>query len=196
MKQIKLVLNIDGLDPSGIEVKAGTIITGLTGNANLPNTATIYVPLLTSAKNALNDAIHAEHPDTLVIIQAKSKVVKVLNAIKASVELECNNNDVIAASCGLELKQNVTIKPKVFTAVQGTLSGTVNLTSPYAGSHAAYVWEMSSDPISTWSLLKITNNTSCTISDLVVGNKYWFRVKAIVYDVEQPYTAPHMVHVV
>ncbi len=196
MKQIKLALNIEGMDPSGIEVKAATVITSLTGNATLPNTSTIYVPLLTTARVALHDSIHADHPDTLVITQAKNQVIKVLNAIKASVELECNNNDVVATSSGLELKQNTLVKPKVFNAVQGTISGSVNLVAPFASVHAAYVWEMSNDPISSWTQLKITNTTSCTITDLIAGNKYWFRVKAIVHDEEQPYTAPHMVHVV
>lgn len=197
MRQIKLVLGIEGLDPSGIEVFAGTIETSLTGNAALPNSAS-YVPMLSAAKLALHNAIHATHPDPLTIKGAQQYMVKVLHLVMASVELECDNDEVKAASSGFSIKQPGLPKAKVFNANQGSLSGTVDLQSPYAGPHAAYVWEMVADPINanTWQQIKITNNTGCTMSGLTPGNKYWFRVKAIVQDTEQPYTDPHMVHVV
>jgi hypothetical protein len=197
MRQIKLVLGIEGLDPSGIEVFAGTIETSLTGNAALPNSAS-YVPMLSAGKLALHNAIHAAHPDPLTIKGSVQYVVKVLNVMKSAAELECDNDEVKATSSGFAIKQVGIPKPKIFNATQGSLSGTVDLVSPYAGSHAAYVWEMIADPINanTWQQIKITNNTSYTIAGLTAGNKYWFRVKAIVQDVEQPYTDPHMVHVV
>lgn len=198
MRQTKLVLGIDGLDPSGVEVLASTIETGLMGNAALSNSATTFLPFLASGRAALHNAIHAAHPDTVVIKDAQNYVIKVLIAIKGSVELECNNNDMVATSSGFGLKQITASKPKVFNATQGLLTGTVDLVAPYAGTHAAYVWEMVSDPINqnTWSQLKITNNTSYLVTGLTAGNKYWFRVKAIVRDDEQPYTDPHQVHVV
>lgn len=197
MRQIKLVLGIEGLDPSGIEVFAGTIETSLTGNAALPNSAS-YVPMLSAGKLALHNAIHAAHPDPLTIKGSVQYVVKVLNVMKSAAELECDNDEVKATSSGFAIKQVGIPKPKIFNATQGSLSGTVDLISPYAGSHAAYVWEMIADPINanTWQQIKITNNTSYTITGLTAGNKYWFRVKAIVQDIEQPYTDPHMVHVV
>ncbi len=198
MRQTKLVLGVQGLDPSGVEVLANTIEIGLTGNAALSNSATTYLPLLSAGKMALHNAIHAAHPDTAAIKDAQNYVVKVLIAIKSAVELECNNNDMVAASSGFSLKQATAITPKTFNATQGLLSGTVDLVSPYAGSHAAYVWEMVADPINqnTWTQLKVTNNTSYLVTGLTAGNKYWFRVKAIVHDDEQPYTDPHLVHVV
>lgn len=197
MRQLKLVLGIEGLDPSGIEVFAGTIETSLTGNAALPNSAS-YVPMLSAGKLALHNAIHAAHPDPLTIKGSVQYVVKVLNVMKSAAELECDNDEVKATSSGFTIKQVGIPKPKIFNATQGSLSGTVDLISPYAGSHAAYVWEMIADPINanTWQQIKITNNTSYTITSLTAGNKYWFRVKAIVQDIEQPYTDPHMVHVV
>jgi hypothetical protein len=197
MRQLKLVLGIEGLDPSGIEVFAGTIENSLTGNAALPNSAS-YVPMLSAGKLALHNAIHATHPDPLTIKNAQQYVVKVLNVMKSAAELECDNDELKATSSGFAIKQVSMPKPKTFNATQGSLSGTVDLVSPYAGSHAAYVWEIIADPINTntWQQLKITNNTSYTATGLTAGNKYWFRVKAIVQDIEQPYTDPHLVHVV
>ena len=197
MRQIKLALGIEGLDPSGVEVFAGTIETGLTGNAALPNAAS-YVPMLSAGKLALRNAIHATHPDPLTIKGALQYVVKVLNVMKSAVELECDNDEVKATSSGFAIKQAGIPKPKLFNAKQGSLSGTVDLQCPYAAGHAAYVWEMVADPIhaNTWQQIKISNNTSYTMTGLTAGNKYWFRVKAIIKDIEQPYTDPHMVHVV
>lgn len=74
----------------------------------------------------------------------------------------------------------------------------VNKQANSANFITAYVWEIINDPISTgtWQNCGITVNTKTTITSLTVGNKYWFRVKAITSKGEQPYTAPHMVHVV
>ena len=173
MRQIKLVLGIEGLDPSGIEVFAGTIETSLMGNAALPNSAS-YLPLLSAGKLALHNAIHATHPDSLAIKNAQQYVVKVLNVIKSAAELECDNDEVKASNSGFAIKQPSLPKAKVFNATQGSLSGTVDLQSPYAGPHAAYVWDMIADPINanTWQQLKVTNNTGCSVSGLTPGNKY------------------------
>lgn len=197
MRQLKLALNIEGLDPSGIEVYANTIEIGLTGNTKLPN-AVSFLPLLVTGKNDLHNAIHAILPSASVIKSKVNYIVKVLVAIKGMVELECAENEEIATSSGFVLKQITLPKPKMFDSVQGKLSGTVELQAPYAGTHAAYIWEMIADPINlnTWAQIKVSNNTTSTVTGLTPGNKYWFRVKAIVKNEEQPYTDPHMVHVV
>lgn len=195
--RIKLVLYLKDLDPSGIAVFANTILMAMTDNPNFPN-ATAYLTLLATGITDLQTAITAPSPSPITI---KAKVVyieKVLNALRAHVELECNDDEDKAASSGFTLRAPSVHKPKAFNATQGQLSGTVTLESPYAGSRAAYVWELISDPINqnTWQILRTTNTTSTVVTGLTPGNKYWFRVKAIVRDEEQPYTDPHMVHVV
>ncbi len=197
MKRIKLALNLGGLDPSGTEVYGNSIYMAMNGNVNYPN-AINYVTQLNSGINDLHTAITASVPNSS---NTKSKVMyieKVLNALKAHVELECNDDEAKAVSSGFALRQTSSTSPKVFNALQGQLSGSVTLESPYAGTHAAYIWEIIADPINVnvWQQLKVTNTTGTGTAGLTPGNKYWFRVKAVIRDEEQAYSDPHMVHVV
>jgi hypothetical protein len=121
----------------------------------------------------------------------------VLYVIKAQVELECNDDEEIAVNSGFDLATPRSAKSKIFTVSQGQLSGTVNLQCVFI-RNAAYVWEQISDPINTntWVQIGITNTTNLAVANLVAGNKYWFRAKAIVKDVQQAYSDPYMIHVI
>ncbi|MES2761145.1 MAG: fibronectin type III domain-containing protein [Bacteroidota bacterium] len=197
MNQVKLVLPIENMDPNGISVFANTVKMALTGNTNFPISQT-YLPGLATARTDLLNAITATVPSAINIKSKVKKVVKLLMFIKANAEYEANDDELKASTSGFAIKQTSVQKPKVFNATQGQLSGTVNLESPYAGTRAGYVWEMIADPIdqNTWQQAKITNTATYTLTGLTPGIKYWFRVKAIVKDEDQPYTDPHMVHVV
>lgn len=196
MKRLKLSLNYKGLDHSAKVVFGNLVYNSLQGNAQLPGCASL-LPLLSNTVNGLDAAIKATIPNTIAIRAKEVQLEKILYAIKAQVELECNDDEEIATSSGFSLSTPRSIKSKVFGATQGTLTGTVDLVCPYYKA-GAYVWEIIADPINTntWQLLKITNTTGFTTTGLVAGNKYWFRCKAIVKDVEQTYTDPVMVHVV
>ena len=197
MNQVKLVLNIAGLDPSGIDVYSNSINTALVNNTNFPIAKT-YLPILATAKTDLHNAIIETVPSALKIKNKVKRVVKVLLLIKSTAEFEANDDEVKAISSGFMIKQSTILKPKVFNATQGPNTGTVLLECVYAGSRASYVWEYVTDPInpSDWKQLKVTNNATYTASGLTPGIKYWFRVKAIIKDEDQPYEDPHMVHVV
>jgi hypothetical protein len=197
MRQLNLILNLSGLDPSGIYVFTKSIISKTTTSTALPNSVAV-LPRLITANDALHLAIIAPIPNRADIQAKIRKVKRLLILLKATTENECNDDEVIALSSGFELKAPSLPKPKVFDAKQGALTGTVHLVAPYAGSHCAYKWEITPDPIgsSAWQELKTTNNASCDADGLTAGNKYWFRVRAIVNDEYQDYTDPHMVHVV
>lgn len=197
MNQVKLALNIDGLDPSGIEVYSNKIILALNGNAKFPNSAS-YLPSLTTAKNELHTLITAALPNSVAINNKVKQVKKTLLLIKSVAEFECKDDEVIASTCGFDMRQPSLPKAKVFNAVQGEQSGSVDLVCPYAGNRAAYIWEIIPDPINTntWVQIKVTNNTAYTATGLTPGNKYWFRVKAVINNQDLPYSDPHMVHVV
>ena len=196
MKRVKLSLNYKGLDHSAKVVFGNLVHNSLQGNTQLPSCASL-LPKLSSAVTDLDNAIKATNPNAIAIKAKEVQLEKVLYALKAQVELECNDDDEVATSSGFSLSAPRIIKSKVFGATQGTLSGTVNLVCPYYRG-AAYVWEIITDPLNSnvWQLLKITNTTGFTTAGLVAGTKYWFRCKAIVKDVEQTYTDPAMVHVV
>ena len=196
MKRVKLSLFYKGLDHSGKVVFATNVYNNIAGNSKLPNCASL-LPLLLTATADLDAAIKAPNPSAIVIKAKEIQLEKVLYALKAQVELECNDDEEVAVSSGFALSIIRVGKSQVFTATQGKLSGTVDLTCVYVKG-AAYVWEMINDPINTntWQQIRITNTTSIQVTGLSVGNKYWFRAKAIVKDEEQTYSDPYMVHVI
>lgn len=196
MKRVKLSLFYKGLDHSGKVVFATNVYNNMISNSKLPNSATL-LPTLLIAISDLDAAIKAPNPSAVVIRAKEIQLEKVLYALKAQVELECNDNEEVAVSSGFALSTPRISKSQMFTATQGKLSGTVDLTCVYVKG-AAYVWEMISDPINTnsWQQIRITNTTSIQVTGLSVGNKYWFRAKAIVKDEEQTYSDPYMVHVI
>ncbi len=196
MRRVKLSLNYKGLDNNAKLVFGTKVKTNLTGNTHLPS-AVALLPKLTTALTDLSVAINAQNPNTVTI---KTKVVyleKVLYAIKAQVELECNDNEDYAVSSGFDLSNPHVVKPQVFSVTQGSQSGSVDLQCVYVKS-AAYIWEQISDPINTntWQQIGITNTTSFSVTGLVAGNKYWFRARAVAKDQLQTYTDPYMIHVI
>jgi hypothetical protein len=197
MKRIKLALNLTGLDPSGTELYANSIFMALTNNTNFPGAAG-FLPTLGTGISDLRSVLTATSPNSVAIQKRVIHVEKVLTVIKGIVELECGDDEEKALSSGFPLRQGGSSKPKSFDAVQGSVSGTVDLVCPFAGTRAAYVWEMTTDisVAADWKLFKISNTTSTQATGLSPGIKYWFRVKAIVRDEEQPYSDPHLVHVV
>lgn len=196
MKQMKLVLNMEGLDPAGTELYANGIFMSLTNTTHFSGTAA-YLPTLGTGLSDLRSALTAPLPNKVAIRNRVAYVVRVLNILKGIVELESGDDEEKALSSGFQLRQSRSLRPKSFDVVQGSTSGTVDLVCPFAGTRAAYVWEMATDvTLGDWKQFKITNTIATQISGLSPGVKYWFRVKAIVHDEEQPYTDPHVVHVV
>lgn len=196
MNRVKLALNLNGLDASGKKVFGNKILTAITGNVNFTTPSPPLATLLTAINN-LNAAINATVPSTIDIKSKEVYLEQVLNALKGYVEFACNNDEAIAVTSGFELRKPSPKKPKSFSAIQGEVSGVVHLQCPHI-KKAAYVWEYINDPINqnTWLQFKVTNTTTTTISGLMAGNKYWFRVKAIVADEDKAYTDPFLVHVV
>ncbi len=195
MKKVKLSLNYKGLDNSGLVVFSKTVETCITGNVNFPNCA-YTASLLGAAYTDLDAAIVAK--DSSINLQSKRmQVEKVLYALKGQVELECKNDEALAATSGFPLQASTTHKAKTFSVKQGPLSGTAELHCVFTKG-CAYVWEMVSDPINTgvWAQCDITTVSALTVNGLTPGNKYWFRVKPVKTGNEYPYSDPYMLHVI
>lgn len=185
-----------GADANELAVHANHIVTSMTGNSHFPG-AVSSVVILGGAKTDLLSAINAPMPESKVIKARFMFLQKALKLVKAWVEVECKNDELIALTSGFSLITSSKRPPQTFAAYQGQQSGTADLECAFAGK-AAYVWEMTTDPIggSIWQFIKITNTTIVQVKGLTPGLKYWFRVKAIVNDEEQAYSDPIMLHVI
>lgn len=197
MKKVKLALYLVGLNPTNKLSFANNVLSKMTGNLNFL-TPTPPLSVLLSTINDFQMAVIASVPIPAEVKAKEYQLNKVLKMLAAYVQYTCNDDDVVALSSGFDLKASSLPKAKIFTATQGALSGTVNVECPYVDARTAYVWEIISDPINlnAWQNCGTTVNTKLTVSSLISGNKYWFRVKAITSKGEQPYCDPHMVHVV
>lgn len=198
MKRVKLAANLAGLDASALLIFARTILQALTNNSNFTNP---YPTLgdLSEAIDALDRALTSSNKSKVLINEAAAELQSVLLTLKAYVQRESKGDEAVAISSGFALAASTNShQPQTFQVKQNSLSGTVDLECPFAGNKAAYVWEVTPDPINSnaWKQFKISNSTSTSLSGLTAGTKYWFRVKAIVKDKEQAYLDPLMLHVI
>ncbi len=196
MNSIKLSLNYEQYDPSGLAVFGKHISTCMTGNANMPSAISV-LPLLDTAVVNLTNAINNQHPDTVIIDARVRDVRQRLKVLIRLAEMDGANTEEIALSSGFDLRMPTIRKPQVFSVKQGLLSGTADLScSVYRNS--AYIWEMISDPIdtNTWSVYDTSVVSTQQVTGLMPGNKYWFRVKTVLSKSKLPYSDPYMIHIV
>ena len=199
MNIAELALNYKNLTASQIAIKGSNVYDHLNGNTNFTS-CTAYLPILLGEVAILQAAItDAEDEGTKMETSAEraaeKKVKRTLKVIAAVVTYEANGDEVKLLSSGFDLKTFTPPGPKSFNAKQGKVSGTVNLEAKSFGN-AAYMWEMSPDPIATWTQLVVTTISKTTVISLTPGVKYWFRVAVITSKGKNDYSDPHFVMVV
>jgi hypothetical protein len=200
MKSVQVSRGSVRLNALLLAVFGQSVVTAMTNNSNFLNPYPV-LGLLQTALGILNAAIAAQHPgnklSTEAVKAAKMEVNRILKALAAYVEFESNTDVLKAMSSGFNLVQGANHSGgNIFSATQGVLSGTVDLSSPAIGG--AYAWEFTLDPIiaANWQSATTTILASYTITGLTPGLKYWFRVAAITNEGQQPFCDPIMVHVI
>ena len=198
METVKIIAVPRDMSDADLVIYSQNIHTSTSGSTVFSSTSAVLSNLLTANTN-LNSALLAQKPGDKVTtsnLRAASKEVKrLLRLLAANVEFISNNNEATALSSGFSIKKPIVRDAKTFNAKQGKISGTVDLEINSYGT-AAYVWEMSTDPIGTWTQLEITVKSKTSVTGLTTGTKYWFRVAVITSSGKNDYTDPHMVHVV
>ena len=198
MTTARVALGYKGLNATELTNYTDTIYTSINGNTNFTALAG-FIPLLFTANGKLKTAITNLKPGdkvtTSTLHDTEREVRRLLRVIAAIVEFESNGNETLILSSGYSLRAITLPSTKNFNAKQGVLSGTVDLEINSYGS-AAYVWEISPDPIGTWSPIALTTVSKTTVSALTPGVKYWFRVSITKGTTKLATSDPYMVHVV
>lgn len=198
MKTIKMIAYARNISDTELIIYSQHIHNTLLGNGNFNFT----IPSLTDLQLAnivLDDALVNQSPgdtnSTGQVRAASRQVKRVLKAMAAHVDYAAFDNETLALSSGFSIKKPAVKDAKTFTAKQGKTSGTVNL---YINSYgnAAYMWEVSADPIGQWKTLETTVVSKTTVNGFTPGNKYWFRVAVVTSKGKNDYSDPHVVHVV
>ena len=195
MKKPEAICNFKNDDAISLAVKSQALYTNLNGNPSYPTCAPL-LPTLQTNTNTLNTAITAggttpTPAQTATINAAAYELKRVLKVICALVNWDANGNEATLLTSGFDVKTYSAPNPKTFKAKLGKLSGAIDLEINSYGV-AAYVWQMSPDPISTWADVSLTTLSKTTITGLTPGTKLWFRVKITkgktVITISDPYT--------
>jgi hypothetical protein len=159
-------------------------VTSMTGNVNFPNPS----PSLVSITSQIN-LLEADY--TVALTRVKGSVAKMrteerglvilLKPLAAYVEGIANadvlHTSEIIASSGMPEKKPAVLKPKVFTVVQGTVKGSVNLNSK-AARNSAYIYQMTTDPttVASWTTIYTGTKVKFSKTGLTSSTRYYFRV--------------------
>lgn len=199
MKTPTIALNFSGLNAQDIALRGETVYNNLIGNVNFTSCAA-YLPTLTTEVAALKAAIiiakdEGTKAETSAVYDAEKKVKRVLKVISAVITFEAAGNETKLLTSGFELRAYTPPTPKSFNAKQGKLSGTVDLEINSYGA-AAYAWEISADPISTWNPIALSTVSKTTVTGLTPGIKYWFRVSVTKGNAKLATSDPYFIIVV
>lgn len=174
--------------------QARKIVLAMTGNPNFPATFPANIPslaVINNEINALDSAMIIAKTKSLGSIEVretkKEALLKDLRALLSYVQIIADNNlsnaALIIKSAGMDIKGFTGINKQHFEVKHGRLSGMVNLIAKCVSRRASYQWQISSDGIK-WTNLPYTLQSRCSVLDLNLGEKYYFRFNSITKDGE------------
>jgi hypothetical protein len=163
-----------------------SMVTAMTGNPSFPTPAPTLAEV-TAAITALQTAESAAVARTKGAVTArndkKAVLVTLLQEMKAYIQktadANADNSATIIQSAGVSVKKTAVRPPRVFSAVQGEVSGSAKLVTAAAGHRASYEWETSADGGKTWVTAPPSLQAKTTITGLPAGNTVQFRYRAV-----------------
>lgn len=188
----KVKLNLKSLSSSEKVEKAQLIVKALTGN---PTFTTPQPPLasVTTAANelgtAFSDAQAARQTavtKTSIMHDKESVLEGLLRQLAAYVESIAGDDESKILSAGIDVKGpgaslQTTEAPLSLSATEGDHDGEIDLSWNAVKGAKSYVIERSPDPPtpSSWVHQSVSSKSSTSVTGLVSGTRYWFRVAAV-----------------
>lgn len=187
----KVNLGLDKLSNSGLIARSRHFVTSMTGNSNF----TTPVPTLasiTTATNAFEAAYNAAQgggpAQTSAMNDKRAILSNLLTQLGNYVESTAAGLETVILSAGMDVKAKGTRSPQDFNVKPGTHEGEVIVQAKVVEG-ASYIFEMSEDvppaetpgiPIETpWKIIQMSTVSTITVSGLIPGHKYWFRVAPV-----------------
>ncbi|HMG74321.1 MAG TPA: fibronectin type III domain-containing protein [Pyrinomonadaceae bacterium] len=188
----KVKLNFRRLSVPEKVAKARQIVTALTGNASFPNP---IPPLetLTASLNALEGAYRTTRSRRQAVKTAvddqtmrEDALIHLMSQCASYVESIAGNDRSLITSAGMDPRAPASAStmpdvPSGLEATVGDRDGEIDLSWDPARGVRSYVIQQSTDPPSatTWTHAATSTKSSATITGLMAGTRYWFRVAAI-----------------
>jgi hypothetical protein len=175
---------------------ANSVVTAMTGNTSLPTPAPTLAAV-TAAITALQTAQSAAIARTKGAVTARNDkqaaLVALLQELKAYIQktadADTDNGSAIIQSAGVSVRKTPVRKPRVFSAVQGAVSGAAKLVTASAGPRASYEWQYSVDG-KTWVPALATLQAKTTVTGLTSGATVQFRYLAVTKTGQGDWSAP------
>jgi hypothetical protein len=176
---------------------AQAIVAAMTNNPRFPSP----VPALTVVSSAIA-ALQAAQSSALARTKGavtarndkKAALVALLQQLRMYVQTVADadpeNSAAIIQSAGIAVRKTGVRKPRVFSAMQGAVSGAVKLVTASAGKRASYDWEYSVDGGKTWLLLPSSMQARTSVTGLTPGATVQFRVRALTKTGEADWSQP------
>jgi hypothetical protein len=188
----KVTLNTSGATASDLVVKASTIVSKMTGNANFPtpspalNSITTEITLL-SAKLAEQQTAFRNHQQKTAEVHAqRKKVLELLQTEATYVQLTSGGDELKILSAGFDVREKATPlgllpAPTKVLAEAGGSDGEIMVSFGRVYGAKSYVIEVSYDISSAdnWDIFGIVTRTRSTLRGLESGKRIWVRVAAV-----------------
>jgi hypothetical protein len=176
---------------------ARSIVQAMTGNPSFPAPS----PPLAAIQSAIDDLSEAESSTLARTVgtvasrdEKRNTLRALLQRVLAYVQIAADQSPEVAASiiegAGMSVKKARVLPPRVFTAMQGRVSGEVKLIAPRAANRSGYEWAYSLDRGTTWVPVPFTVKASATVTGLEPGAQVLFRYRAVTKDVSGDWTDP------
>ena len=172
--------------------KGRHIVTFMTGNPSFLTPLPTLLALLTALTNLENAYTAALGGGKLLKATMRDKEVIVdtmLTQLSHYVEAIASGSATIILSAGMDVRGAGGRKARVFNVANGSLPGELDLITKSV-PRSSYIWEMVAEPLPAesapvdptheWTQIGVSTKSAFTISDLMIGKKYWFRVANVI----------------
>jgi hypothetical protein len=188
----KVKLNLKSLSTSEKVEKAHQIVKALTGNSSFTTPQPALASVTTAANDlgtAFSDAQAARQTavtKTSIMHDKESALEGLLRQLAAYVESVAGDDESMILSAGIDVKAAgaslpTTEAPLSLSATEGDHDGEIDLSWNAVKGAKSYVIERSPDPptASSWVHQTVSSKSSTSVTGLVSGTRYWFRVAAV-----------------
>jgi len=188
----KVKLNLQTITiPAKVQF-ASQVVTAMTGNANFTTPLPALTAITTKAgtlETAYNDALAARQTaQQLTTVQntAERDLELALTQLAAYVENASAGDAAKIQSAGMDVRAagapvGALPAPLGLVALVGDMDGELDLDWDSVRGATSYVVQKSPDPITptSWQQAIVVTKSKGTVTGLVSGTKYWFRVAAV-----------------
>lgn len=199
----KVKLNIRSLSTTDKIAKARQIIRALTGN---PDFATPQ-PTLAAITTATNE-LETAHGDvqtarqtavamTSIMHEKEAALEGLLRQLAGYIESVAGDDESKILSAGISVRTATPTTqtpemPSALSATEGDHEGEIDLSWDTVKGAKSYVIERSPDPPigTSWTHEAVSLKSSASVSELVSGTRYWFRVAAVMSSGQSGWSDP------